>query len=240
MFWLQLIHALLTESQLLESRFALNVLNSQPATLELQVKSIALSSIALHGLDGLKADRVKYFDSGTDVADSCHAHAVSNSSVLYIPTSGQHPQIDAVLVSHHVKKSRSKRTLKAASKSASLAWSANASADSESPSTSAASVSPPVKPLKEVVDYIRVEFIRISVGAITDGDLAKTRSVLSAESPDRLLWRQVAGDSNRTVKFSLRWLVSKQGVETIPPIVGVRKSAIKVTPLSSVNDMLIL
>lgn len=231
---------ILTESQLFETRFALKVLDSQPATLELQVKSIALSSIALHGLGGVKANMVRYFDSRSDVSDWFHAHATSNSNVLYIPTSWNCPRIDAVLVSHHVKKSRSKRTLEAASKSASLALSANASADSESPSTSAVSALPSLKPLKEVVDYIRVEFIRINTGTITDGDLAKTRSVLSAASPERELWRQVAGDSNRTVKFSLRWLVSEQEMKTIPPFVGVGKSAIKVSPLSSVNYMLVL
>jgi hypothetical protein len=208
--------------------------------LGLQVERIALSSISMHGLNGVKADKVEYFGSKFNLKSSLKSHSMSNAVVLYIPTSWNYPRVDAVLVSHVFKKSVSKRALKAALKSASLSSSANGSADSESPSTSVTPTLPSAKPLKDVVDYIHVEFIQISVGAITDDKLANTRSVLSAESPERELWRQAAGDSKVPVKFSLCWLVSEQEVKRIPPFVGFDNSAEKVSHLSSVNSSLTL
>ncbi len=223
----------------MDSQFVVNALKTtHPVELGIQVERIALSSIAVHGLDGVRAKQVEYFGSDSNLTPLLQSQSKSHVNMLYIPTSWSYPRIDAALVSYHFKKSTSKQAIKAASQSASLSSSANASADSESSPTSATSPSSSSKPAKKVVDYIHVQFIQISVGAITGDKLAKTRSVLNAGSPERELWSLAAGASKVPVKFSLHWLVSELEVERVPPFVGFEKSLEKVSPLSSVNSLL--
>lgn len=225
-----------TEERFLDLGHVTNVLNdalrsNNPVVLGYQVERIALSSIVVHGLDGVKATQVEYFGAESNMTSLLQACSTSQTTILYIPQSFNYPRIDAVLVSRH--RGTVPPGIVTASISANLSSSANVDPDSPNPGPVSSAGT------KNRPEYVHIQFIQISVGAITPGKLANTRSVLSAESPERKLWRHAAGGSAIPI-FSIRWLVSNSEVEKMQLSKNFNHSLEIVSPLSSVNAALIL
>jgi hypothetical protein len=81
---------------------------------------------------------------------------------------------------------------------------------------------------------LRVQFIQITVGVVDSSKLAKTRSVLAVNSPERALWSQAAS-LGHNVDFSLHWIVSQSQVQSVQTSVGYNQTAELVSSLGSVN-----
>ncbi len=195
----------------------------------------------MKGLHGVPVNEAKYFDDESDLISSFKTHSASKQNVLYIPKAWNYPRIDAVLVSHH-SKSSSKAAKAASTPALSASPStlvAESSSSSSAISSSASAQSSPDSALS-AASYVHIEFIQISVGAITSDKLTKTRSVLNSGSSELSLWRQVAESSSVDLKFSLRWLIASAQVANVQNSAGFNKMAENVSPLSSVNAALTL
>jgi hypothetical protein len=102
------------------------------------------------------------------------------------------------------------------------------------PRIDAVFVSKKQRPGQDAAESFLVQFIQITVAAITQEKLDKTRSVMAANSPERALWRRALCEQAK-VDFVLRWLVKRDQVNQIP---RVRRVVEQVSTIESVHPSL--